>query len=291
MADEKGISFGTVAADYIAAHEAGWRNAKHREQWHSTIATYVDPIIGKLAINAVGTNDVLKVLQPIWTTKPETASRVRGRVETILSYATVRGWREGPDPAVWRGHLQLMLPATGKIHRVVHLAALDWREAPAFITELRQRDGFGTRALEFAILTAARSGEVRGARWSEIDLDCATWVLPASRMKAGKSHRVPLSRPALLILLEMAKLKDGSGLVFPGMKRGEPLSDMSLTAVLRRMGRGELTAHGFRSTFRDWERNAPIIRTTSRNRRSPTRSATRWKRPTGVATCSPSERR
>lgn len=170
----------------------------------------------------------------------------------MLSYATARGWRDGANPAVWRGHLQLMLPARAKVRAVEHHAALDWREAPAFMVELRKRNSFGAKALEFLILTAARSGEVRGATWDEIDLDHGVWTIPAARMKGVRPHRVPLSAPAPGILHAMAELRDGSGLVFLGQKQGKPLSDMSLTAVLRRMARGELTAHGFRSTFRDW---------------------------------------
>jgi integrase len=245
-------SFTAAAEAYIAAHEAGWRSPIHRKQWRSTLATYAAPVIGARPVRDIATDHVLAVLQPIWTIKPETASRLRGRIELILSYATARGWRDGPNPAVWRGHLQLMLPAPGKVRPVEHHAALDWREAPAFMAELYTRDSFGARALAFLILTAARSGEVRGARWEEIDADAATWTIPARRMKGGRAHRVPLSAPALAILDEMAKLKDGSGLVFLGMKHGVVLSDMTLTAVLRRMGRGDLTAHGFRSSFRDW---------------------------------------
>jgi integrase len=245
-------SFTEAAEAYIAAHEAGWRSPTHRKQWRNTLASYAAPVIGARPVRDVTTDHVLAVLQPIWTTKPETASRLRGRIEMVLSYATARGWRDGPNPAVWRGHLQLMLPAPGKVRPVEHHAALDWREAPAFMAELRTRDSFGARALAFLILTASRSGEVRGARWEEIDMEAATWTIPARRMKDGRAHRVPLSPPARAILDEMAELKDGSGLIFLGMKRGVVLSDMTLTAVLRRMGRGELTAHGFRSTFRDW---------------------------------------
>jgi integrase len=249
-------TFADAAEVYIAAHEAGWRNAKHVAQWRSTIQTYAAPTIGAMACSAIETADILNVLQPIWTKKPETAARLRGRLEMILSYAKARGWREAPNPAVWRGHLQLLLPPRSKIAPVVHHAALDWREAPAFVAELRVREGMGARALEFAILTAGRSGEVRGAEWTEIDLDRAEWIIPAERMKAKRAHRVPLSELALRLLREQAKLKDGSGLVFLGQRRGAVMSDMTLTAVLRRMGRGELTAHGFRSTFRDWAAEA-----------------------------------
>jgi integrase len=255
-ASERNVTFAQAAAHYIAANESGWRDPKNQEQWRNSLSRYALPLIGGLPCKEIATSHVLKILESIWHTKPETASRVRGRVETILSYATVRGWRDGPNPAVWRGHLQLMLPAKGKIAPVKHYAALDWRDMPAFMTQLRERamdrGGMGARALAFAILTAARSGEVRGARWSEIDVERATWTIPADRMKGAREHRVPLSAPALTILTELAMLTDDSGLVFHGQRHGTPMSDMTLTAVLRRMGRGDLTAHGFRSSFRDW---------------------------------------
>ncbi len=251
-ADERNVTFAQAAAHYIAANEAGWRNPKNQEQWRSSMARYALPVIRDLPCGAINTNHVLKILEPIWRSKPETAGRVRGRLETVLSYATVRGWREGPNPAVWRGHLQLMLPGKGKISKVRHHAALDWREMPPFMAHLRERDGMGTRALEFAILTAARSGEVRRALWSEVDMEQATWTIPAERMKSEREHRVPLSAPAMAILTELVKFRDYSGLIFHGQRPGTPMSDMTLTAVLRRMGRGDLTAHGFRSSFRDW---------------------------------------
>ena len=255
----RATTFAEAVDAYIGAHEAGWKSRIHRKQWRSTLDTYAIPTLGPLAVTEVATEHVLGVLSSIWFAKPETASRVRGRIETVLSYAAARGWRDRNilNPAIWRGHLQLMLPPRRKVRAVQHHPALDWREAPAFMVELRRRDSFGARALEFAIVTVARSGEVRGALWNEIDFDEAVWTVPERRangtgMKGGRPHRVPLNKPALAILREMAKLKDGSGLVFPGQKRGALLSDMTLTAVLRRMGRGELTAHGFRSTFRTW---------------------------------------
>ena len=273
------------------ATRPGWRNPKHRQQWRNTLSTYAEPVIGNLPVGAVTTEQVLEVLNPIWRTRPETATRVRGRIEQVLSYSIARGWRDGPNPAVWRGHLQLMLPAKGKVRAVEHHAALDWREAPAFMVELRARASFGARALEFLILTAVRSGEVRGATWDEFDLATRTWTIPAARMKAARPHRVPLSEPALGILRAMAKLKDGSGLVFLGQKHGTPLSDMTLTAVLRRTGRNDLTAHGFRSTFRDWAARTRTIRTMWWNSLWRTRSATRWRPPTDVAICSRSAKR
>lgn len=244
-------SFAFAATEYLAAHEAGWKHPKHRQQWQNTLAsTY--PLIGDVAVGAIDTADVLRVLNPIWQATPETASRLRGRIAAVIDYATVRGWRErGPNPAAWHGHLEHALAPKGKLRPAAPHPALDWREAPAFMTALRDEAGMSALALEFLILTAARSGEVRGARWDEIDLTTGIWTVPAERMKAGRAHRVPLSRPALMILLKLAEVRDGSGLIFFGRARGQPLSDMSLTALLRRMG-CEATVHGFRSTFRDW---------------------------------------
>ncbi len=246
------VTFAEVAARYIAAHEAGWRNPKHCKQWRSTLGAYAEPVIGATPVGAIDTDMVLRVLQPIWNSKPETASRVRSRIELVLDYATARKWRSGPNPAIWRGNLKLMLPATAKVRTVQHHAALDWRELPAFMVQLRARQDMGARALEFAILTAARSGEARGARWGEIDLDRAVWTIPAARMKGAREHRVPLAERALAILTAQAALRDDSGLVFLGQQHGKAMADMTLTATLRRMGRGDLTAHGFRSSFRDW---------------------------------------
>jgi integrase len=245
-------SFTEAAAQYIASHEAGWRNAVHRQQWRSTLATYAQPIADK-PVHAITVNDVLALLLPIWTVKPETAARVRGRIEMVLSYAKARGWRTGENPAAWRDNLKLLLPAQAKVRAVRHHAALDWRQAPEFMRGLAVRDtGMGSRALQFAILTAARAGEVRLATWDEIDLDARLWTVPGARMKAGKAHKVPLSDPALAILAPPVARKQGS-LIFPSPSSPEtPLSNMTLTAVLRRMGRGDLTVHGFRSTFRDW---------------------------------------
>jgi integrase len=198
----------------------------------------------------LGTADVLTVLQPIWTVKPETASRVRQRIEAVLDYATAVEAREGANPARWRGHLANLLPGPGKVRAVEHHAALDWRESPAFWATLQKREGPAARALAFAILTAARSGEVRGMRWSELDLDSAVWTVPAPRIKAGREHRVPLVPAALALLGEPS---EGDELVFSSAVKSDTLlSDMALAAVLKRMGRGKLTVHGFRSTFRDW---------------------------------------
>jgi integrase len=245
-------TFAFAADEFLAAHEAGWKNPKHRQQWRNTLAqTY--PIIGDVPIAHFDTSHVLAVLNPIWRAKPETASRLRGRIEAVIDYAAVRGWRErGPNPAAWSGHLKYALPAKSRLAVTEPHPALHWCMAPGFMRLLREEAGIGALALQFAILTAARSGEVRGARWEEVDLTRGIWTVPAQRMKAGREHRVPLSRAALMILLRLAEIRDGSGLIFFGRDRGKVLSDMTLTAVLRRMGRKDLTVHGFRSTFRDW---------------------------------------
>lgn len=244
----KAFTFKASASAYIEAHEPGWRNAKHAEQWRNTLAsTY--PIIGALQVRDVGLPQVLAVLQPIWTTKTETASRLRGRIESVLDWAIARGYREGLNPARWKGHLDHLLPAPGKITRVGHHAAVPVGEVGAFMQALRAQQGMGARALEFVVLTAARSGEVRGAQWAEIDLDAAMWTVPGERMKAGKEHRVPLS-DAALALLQAAPRIAGTELVFPA-PRGGALSDMALVAVMRRM-EVKAVPHGFRSTFRDW---------------------------------------
>jgi len=249
----KAMRFKECAAKYIASHRAGWRNPKHAAQWEATLATYAEPVIGGLSVHAIDTALVVKVLEPIWTTKPETAGRVRGRIESILDWAKVRGYRAGENPARWRGHLDKLLPARSKVRRVEHHAALPCAELPGFLVSLREQEGIGARALEFAILTAARTGEVIGARWGEIDLLDKTWTLPATRMKAGKEHRVPLSARTLAILKEMqAHRHADDAFVFPGAKPGRSLSNMAFLMLLRRMGRSDVTAHGFRSSFRDW---------------------------------------
>jgi integrase len=249
----KAVTFKDCAARYIAGHKAGWRNTKHAAQWAATLATYAEPVIGGLSVQAIDIPHVLKVLEPIWTTKPETAGRVRGRIESVLDWAKVRGYRAGENPARWRGHLDKLLPARSKVRRVEHHAALPYAELPGFLASLREQEGIAARALEFAILTAARTGEVIGARWDEIDLLDKTWTVPGTRMKAGREHRVPLSQRVLAILEEVQPLRHAEdGFVFPGGKPGRPLSNMAFLMLLRRMERGDLTAHGFRSSFRDW---------------------------------------
>lgn len=245
----RGISFDAACREYIDARGDEWRNAKHRQQWENTLATYASPVMGKLLVQDIEKEHVLLILRPIWKTKTETASRLRGRIEAVLDWATANGHRDGLNPARWRGHLSELLPKPDKIAKVEHHPALPIHEVGAFMAELRQRDGVATRALEFAILTAARSGEVRGATWDEFDVEAGIWQIPAERMKAGKAHRVPLSAQALAILTALPRT-EGSALVFAA-PRGGQLSDMSLTAVTRRMGVAAVP-HGFRSTFRDW---------------------------------------
>ena len=257
QAAARGVTFKAVAELYMGAHEAGWRNDKHKDQWRNTLVTYAFPHFGELPVGDVETGHVMAALEPIWTAKPETATRVRGRIESVLDYATSRGWRAGENPARWRGHLANLLPARGKVARVEHHAALPWRDMGAFMVALGQREAgsVAAMALRFAILTAARSGEVLGARWQEFDLAEAVWTVPAERMKAGREHRVPLTDAALDVLQQAAALrtsKAAGAFVFPGMKPGKPLSVMALAMVLRRMDRDDLTVHGFRSTFRDW---------------------------------------
>jgi integrase len=247
----KAITFKDCAERYIAAHAAGWRNPKHASQWTNTLATYGYRTLGELPAQAVNVGLVMQVLEPIWTTKPETASRVRGRIESVLDWATARGYRQGENPARWRGHLENLLPKKNKIHEVEHHAALSYRDIGDFIVELRKQESVAARALEFAILTAARTGEVLGARWSEINFAERIWTVPKERMKANKEHRAPLSAAALAILDKMQKIRHGD-FVFPGKFAGRPLSGMVMLKLLRRMGRTGLTAHGFRSTFSDW---------------------------------------
>jgi integrase len=251
----KSITFKECAESYIASHKPGWRNEKHAYQWPATLSTYAYPIIGALPVPAVDTGLVLKVLEPIWTKKSETASRVRQRIENILDFAKVRGYREGENPARWRGHLDKLLPAPSKVRNVQHLPALPFAALPAFISSLRERGAVAARALEFLILTAARTGEVIGARWNEIDLLDKTWTLPGARMKAHREHRVALSPRALAILNEMRTARESDhshAFVFPGPKLGKPLSNMAFLMLLRRMGLDDLTVHGFRATFKTW---------------------------------------
>lgn len=251
----RGMTFRAVAEKYLAAYTEAWRNPKHRAQWGATLEAYAYPHMGELPVADIGTDHVLAALEPIWKAKPETAARVRGRVESILNYATAREWRAGENPARWRGHLANLLPARGKVAPVEHHAALPWAEIASFMETLAKQPGISPLALQFAILTAARSGEVLGATWGEIDLAAKLWTVPAARMKAGREQRVPLCAPAVTLLTQLTKLRTSDGpaaFVFPGAQPNKPLSIMAMTMVLRRMKRGDITVHGFRSTFRDW---------------------------------------
>jgi integrase len=247
----QGITFEDCCKAYIASHKAGWRNAKHAEQWTSTLSTYAYPVFGDLPVASVDTKLVMKVLEPIWATKTETAARLRGRIENILDWAKTREYREGENPARWRGHLQNLLPQRRKVRKVRHHPALPYDKMPSFMKALRKQEGMAALAFEFLILTAARTSEALGGRWDEIDLAKAVWTVPSTRIKAGREHRVPLSGPAIALLRKLAKVRDGE-FVFAGAKKGKPLSNMALLALLRRMERTKITAHGFRSTFRDW---------------------------------------
>jgi integrase len=243
------LTFEDCAGRYIKAHTPGWRNEKHAGQWTNTLTTYAYPVMGSLLVRDVGVSHVLAVLEPIWSTKPETATRVRGRIESVLDWAAARTYRDKDNPARWKGHLDKLLPRRSKVKKVEHHTALPVPEIGEFMVELREQEGMGARALEFAILTAARSGEVRGATWSEINLKTAIWKIPGDRMKAGREHRVPLSEAAVSLLNALPRLADNDLVFFA--PRGGQLSDMTLTAVLRRM-KVDAVPHGFRSTFRDW---------------------------------------
>ena len=249
LEDAKATTFSNAAAKYIAAHEASWRNEKHRAQWKSSLETYAFPVIGPLSVAAIDTLLVLKVLEPMWGTKTETATRVRGRIESVLNWAAARGLRQGENPARWKGHLDRLLPARGKVRTVRHHAALPYEELPTFMADLRARDGSAARALELTILTGLRTSEVIGACWPEFDLQRKVWTVPAERMKGKREHRVPLSDRAISILTNFSREDE---FLFPGERSGKPLSNMAMRATLKRMGRSDLTVHGFRSTFRDW---------------------------------------
>ena len=252
----KAITFKQCAEAYINSHRAGWRNDKHAGQWGATLSTYAYPVIGALSVQAIDIGLVLKVLEPIWSKKPETASRLRGRLENILDFAKVRGYRSGENPARWRGHLAKLLPARSKVSQVEHHSALPYAEVPRFLVALGDQEGVAARALEFTILTAARTGESIGATWDEVNFTDKVWIIPGKRMKGGKEHRVPLCDRALTILRERKPADDtpngAKQFVFPGGKPGRPLSNMAFLMLLRRMGRADLTVHGFRSSFRDW---------------------------------------
>jgi integrase len=246
-------TFEEVAEMFIRSHEGTWRNTKHRAQWRATLATYAFPDFGNRPVSQIAVAELMRVLEPIWRTKPETASRLRGRIESVLDYAGARGWRSGDNPARWRGHLSNLLPARSKVARVKHHAALAWPQISDFMSDLRNEPGTAARALEFIVLTASRTGEVLGATWAEIDLAARVWTVPADRMKAGRAHRVPLSNAAAALLGDLpARNQDDGDYIFPGAKLGRPLSKMAPAMLLRRMKLPDITVHGFRSTFRDW---------------------------------------
>lgn len=268
----RSVTFDESAKSYIAAHRAGWKNAKHADQWTSTLATYASPVIGALQVRDVELAHIMRTIEPIWATKNETASRLRGRIESVLDWATVRGYRSGDNPARWRGHLDKLLPKPSKVQEEEHHPALPWLQMDAFMRDLRTRGGIAARALEVVILTACRSGEMRNATWSEFDLERGLWTIPAARMKAGEEHRIPLTERAMEILRTQPDGGRGA-YVFPGAKAGAPMSDMTLAAVIKRMHHASLkakgagytapklggrivTVHGFRSNFRDWAADA-----------------------------------
>lgn len=247
----KALTFAECAAQCIASHRKGWKNAKHAAQWTNTLETYAFPTIGKLPVAAVDTGLVMKCIEPHWSGKTETAYRVRGRIESVLDWAKARGYRAGENPARWRGHLDELLPKPSKVRAVVHHPALPYVKLPAFMGTLRQQEGIAARALEFTILTAARTGETIGAQPAEFDLDAKIWTIPGKRMKSKREHRVPLAPRAAAVIRQMIDAQAGA-YVFPGGRKGKPLSTGAMTALLKRMGRTDITVHGMRSTFRDW---------------------------------------
>lgn len=247
----RSLTFQQCAAEFINARSVEWANPKHTDQWKNTLKTYAYPAIGTLRPQDIDTDLVLRVLQPIWLAKNETASRLRGRIENVLDWAKVRGLRDGENPARWSGHLDQLLAAPSKVQQGSHHAALPYAEIGPFLTDLHAANGTAARLLEFTILTAVRTGESLYADWSEFDLDAMLWTIPAARMKAKREHRVPLSTAAVALLRKLPTF-GATGLVFEGVKEGRALSNMAMLAVLKRMGRGDLTTHGFRSTFRDW---------------------------------------
>ena len=252
MAEASVITFDAAAASYIASHKHGWKNEKHAEQWTNTIATHASPVFGSLPVGQIETALVMRVLQPIWATKTETASRIRGRVEKVLDWCKTQGYRQGDNPARWKGHLENLLSAPKKTKTVEHHPTLPWREIGTFMRKLRKMPGTAALALEVIVLTNCRTSEAIEASWTEFDLDAALWTIPAGRMKAEKEHIIPLSEPALAAL-KLARATVGeSGFVFPGTNKGKPLSNMACLAVLKRIGHGDVTVHGFRSSFRDW---------------------------------------
>ena len=246
-----GKTFKDCAEELIKSKETGWRNEKHKDQWRNTLSKYAYPVIGDLEVSAIETAHIMQILSPIWAEKTETASRVRGRIESVLNYAKVFGYRTAENPARWKGHLDHLLPKESAVTTVQHHPALPYKELPEFMENLREKESIAAFALEFLILTATRGNETRNACWEEFDLEEKIWTIPASRMKSKKAHRIPLSEQALLVLKKMLRFGN-RGLVFPGQKIGQPLSEATMLQLLRRIREEKFTAHGFRSTFRDW---------------------------------------
>ncbi|WP_035551514.1 site-specific integrase [Burkholderia sp. 9120] len=251
VAQANEMTFEQCAEKYIEAHRAGWKNAKHADQWTNTLSTYAAPVFDSLPVSAIDTALVMRVLEPIWATKTETASRVRGRIESVLDWATVRGYRAGENPARLKGHLATLLPKRSRVRKVEHHPALPYAQLGEFMQTLRSQEGVAARALEFLILTATRTNEVIGSTWSEFNLDEGVWTVPPERMKMGKEHRVPLSARAIEIIKAQKEVKRGD-YVFQGARDKKPLSNMAMLQLLERMKHDDITVHGFRSTFRDW---------------------------------------
>ena len=247
-ASAKTMTFRQCAEAYITAHRDDWTNPRHAKQWSATLETYAFPVVGDLPVHIIGLDLITKILDPIWKEKTTTAARLRGRIEAVLDWATVRGFRSGENPARWKGHLEQLF---SRKTSAKHFSALPYSDIGTFMTELREVEGIGARALEFTILTAKRAGEVIGVRWSEIDFNARLWVIPAERTKTRREHRVPLSESALAILQRLWETRE-STFVFPGVQSGQPINKGAMMLVLRRMGRDEITVHGFRSTFSDW---------------------------------------
>jgi len=243
--------FKDAATEFVASKQVEWKNSKHTDQWSSTLRTYVYPVLGDMCVADIALSHVLEILQPIWIDKTETANRVRGRIEAILDYATVQGWRSGDNPARWKGLLDKVLPTPAKLKKTKHHAAMPAHETPTFMQTLQSIHGLAALALQLLILTATRSGETRAAKWCEFDLKAGVWTIPASRMKAGRDHSVPLSEQAQQLLAAIPRFGDGTDFLFSNTRGTGVLSDMAMTQTMRRLGL-KYVPHGFRSTFRDW---------------------------------------
>jgi len=257
LAKSRRKTFMECCDEYITSHEKGWKNDKHARQWRTSLDTYAAPVIGHIAVADIDTNHMLEILLPIWADKTETANRIRGRIESILDWAKVKKFRTGDNPAQWKGNLEIMLPARQKVKKTVHHPAMPYKEIPEFFKQLRERDGLSARALEFAILNASRAGEIFGATWQEMNFDDRLWIIPAQRMKSAREHRIPLTDEAIQLLqglpgYSLPEIQRENSYLFPSTQKGKPLSNMAMTTVLRRMNKGDVTQHGFRSSFRDW---------------------------------------